>query len=310
MNRRDALKILGLGTLTPSLFVEKRKIVGRRFEGERIPTGFRLIDAAISGGMRPGEICTIYGDAPTPLLHSIAMNMGKHASVALVTRQPCLNEGYKSYDGTVYLFRASIPTHHLPGSQWNFITRSHDVVVMDGDHSLHNRFAFAEMARQNECIFLRGDCASTRRRRIARLSYSDTYRQPLNLSEDTLQSGDMALVSFRPLYLSDYMICVEDQKFPKVEFVANNPVPIGFFHMGQLYSAALVKNVYGPRCVSPIVLLDGRFVEVEDADYWECTSQEVQTYMPIVEKVPFFDTRIVSSHKAWKISGPKAWEFC
>lgn len=59
MNRRDALKILGLGTLTPSLFVEKRKIVGRQFEGERIPTGFRLIDAAIGGGMRPGETCTI-----------------------------------------------------------------------------------------------------------------------------------------------------------------------------------------------------------------------------------------------------------
>lgn len=278
MNRRDALKILGLGTLTPSLFVEKRKIVGRRFEGERIPTGFRLIDAAISGGMKPGEICTIYGDAPTPLLHSIAMNMGKHASVALVTRQPCLDEGYKSYDGTVYLFRASIPTHHLPGSQWDFITRSHDVVVMDDDHSLHDCFAFAEMARQNECIFLRGDCALTRRRQIA---------------------SDVALVSFRPLHLSNYMICVENQKFP-----------IGFFHMGQLYSAALIKNQYGPRCVSPIVLLDGRFVEVEDADYWECTSQEVQTYMPVVERVPFFDTRIVSSHKAWEISGPKAWELC
>lgn len=235
MNRRDALKVLGLGTLAPSLFVEKRKIVGRRFEGERIPTGFRLIDAAMGGGMRLGEVCTIYGDAPTPLLHSIAINMGEHASVALVTRQPYLDEGgYNSYDGTVSVFRASIPHHYFPGRQWDFITKAHDVVVMDGDHISHQRCAFLKMAQKNGCLFLCGH-----------------YPFPPK--------------ALQPLYRSNYIICVEDQRFPV----------IGYSHMGRLYSAALVKNRYGPRCVSPIIFYKGRFISVEEAPYWECTSQEV-----------------------------------
>jgi hypothetical protein len=89
----------------------------------------------------------------------------------------------------------------------------------------------------------------------------------------------------KSLYMSNYMICIEDQKFP---------VPVGYRHMGQLYSAALIKNRYGPRCVSPIVLFEDRFVSVENAPYWDCTSEEVQTSMPVTS---WSANRIVCDHR-------------
>jgi len=151
MNRREVLKVLGLGIASPSLFVQQQKIIDRRFEGERIPTGFPELDEATGGGIKPGEVCNIFGGFSRCAIRSIAVKMGRHANVALLKplAEQFRTKIYEPYEGTVSVFSNDFST-----GLWEYLTLTHDVLAWDEGSGLQENFEMMKMARRNQCALL------------------------------------------------------------------------------------------------------------------------------------------------------------
>jgi len=160
MQRRTALKLIGLAIAGPTLIVKEQRLIGKTFAGERIPTCFPRIDEAMGGGIKPGEVMGISGNESSLLLKSLAVRFShSEANVALVTtnkrREACGDDPLlQGQDLTIWDMDQEISFF----DQWKMLTEFHDVVVVESFCNNHGTQGehknFLSVARNNECALV------------------------------------------------------------------------------------------------------------------------------------------------------------
>lgn len=112
MQRRDFLKVMGLGVTTPSLLLSKTDSPPKRQNPDVISTGFPTIDDALGGGFKRGSLVGFIGFnhrryQSDLLLQSIALNaatcLNKPSSVVIFTEKPrcSTSESHLKFNGLI-----------------------------------------------------------------------------------------------------------------------------------------------------------------------------------------------------------------
>ena len=134
MQRRTALKLIGLAITGPALIVQEKQLLGKSLTAERMPLGFPRIDLQMKGGLRPGNTLAVAGSKASDLLETLAVRFAQSkASVALVSpkthREPNSSDALlETQNITFWNFQEQNMDFW---DQWRMLTDLHDVVVVD-----------------------------------------------------------------------------------------------------------------------------------------------------------------------------------
>lgn len=135
MNRRNFLKVFGVMAAAPSLLV-KQAVLTPRVDPQIITTGFKALDAAMSGqGLQRGEMLSFVGTSgvgKSSITKTVALNTSKQATVALLQNQISTigNGCEENCNGNLSIFEH---VDYKNGQVIESIFENHDVVIIHCD---------------------------------------------------------------------------------------------------------------------------------------------------------------------------------
>jgi hypothetical protein len=260
MLRRDFLKLVGVASVAPQLIVTEQKLITKKHDGDFIPTGFPIIDEAMGGGVKKGDICSFYGVRPQTysFAHSLAARLGRTASVGLM-----VNGSTRPKSDKYWAVNSDVIVHDTSQRRydWKDLTQWHDAIV---------------------CATIQGGCDSAFEDRCRSLLAANscalvTHVPMTSYGRNVWPTSEAGLSDHIITYTSSHLLCLEPQPHIMAQAAKASQrsghdsarAPADWSGLGEVYSLALSKNRYGrPHVVEPIIHDWKGFVPMKES-YWD-----------------------------------------